>query len=197
MSAGSTALKPAYAGLCCAAALLLAGRAGLDAASGRFRPVAFRGTLVLSLVLALADAGSLSFCTFGTAMSGWRDAGAALALGALALLACVGVVGLLRLRTWGLLVALASNLLVGTLALTGALPLPPPLRWLFMGTAGLQLIVPLPMLVTIVRRRPPPPDRWQRFRSVATTVAILGLAAFVAYAGIVREWPPLLPFRVD
>jgi hypothetical protein len=180
-----------FLGVCSASALLALGRTGLDAKSGRFQPVAFRGTLLLSLLLALADTGSLSFCAIGTATDGWREAGKVVALAGLALFACFGVVGLLRLRTWGLLAALASNLLVGTLAFTGALPLPPQLRLLFMGTAALQLVVPLPMLVTIVRRRPPPPDRWQRFRAVGSTLVIVGLAAFVVYAELVPGWRPL------
>jgi hypothetical protein len=41
------------------AALLALGKAGLDDARGRFVPVAFRGTLIALLVMALADAQTL------------------------------------------------------------------------------------------------------------------------------------------
>ena len=131
---------------CGGVALLAAGRLGLDASDRRFQPVAFRRTLLLALALAMADTGALLWVGLGDAIF---EGHATL----LPLVACmiVGVIGLLRLRTWGLIVSMGSNLALVTLASCNVLFLPHPLRPVFIGTALLQLIVPLPMLVSIVK----------------------------------------------
>jgi len=158
-----------------AAALLAAGRLGLDAADGRFRPVAFRGTLLLALVLAMADL--LLFLWVGVL-------GAADGHGALLLLLppmAAGVIGLMRLRTWGLLVGMATNVLIVTLMATRTLHFPHwSIRVLILSSAVAQLIVPLPMLATMAMRRAPGPDRWRRARAVGATAVILGLAGVSA-----------------
>jgi hypothetical protein len=176
--------------LCASGALLAVGRSGLDAPSGRFQPVAFRGTLLLSLLLAMADCGPFGFMSLVAVFSHAPATFRLLSVG-LFLLTLTGVVGLLRLKTWGLLVAIVTNLLVGTLAWAGVFGDHGPLRPLFMTTAALQLVVPLPMIVTFVRRRPAPPDRWQRFRAVGAVAVILGLTALSVYAGLVRQTPPV------
>lgn len=185
-----------FAGVLCAGAALLAvGRSGLDATRGRFQPVAFRGTLLLSLLLAMADCGPFGFMSlFALAASHPIRHELFIGLGLFAL-TLTGVVGLLRLRTWGLLVALVTNVLVGALAWSGFFGSHGPLRVLFMTTAALQLVVPLPMIVTLVRRRPPPPDRWQNVRVVGATVVIVALAAVSAYAGLAHRTSALLSVR--
>ena len=187
---------PAFAVGCAGVALLAIGRSGLQQESALFKPVAFRGTLQLSLVLAMADTASLAFCGLAWLLA--HEADNAAKLLPLAAFTGLGVVGLLRLRTWGLLVAITSNLLVGALALTKILRVPEPLQQLFVATAALQAIVPLPMIARLVLRLPPPPDRWQAFRTVGATAAILGLVAVGLYAGLVRE-TPLIPLglRMD
>jgi hypothetical protein len=172
---------------CSAIALLAAGRTGLDEGAGRFRPVAFRGTLILALVLAMADTGAFIWMGSGTAMFGGHPS-----LLIMALPMAVGVVGLLRLRTWGLLLSLASNLLVAILGSTGVLYLDGPLRALFVTTACLQLIIPLPMLVSIWRGRSPGPDRWRQAKTLATTTVIAGIAGLSLYASFVHG--PLFRF---
>lgn len=155
-----------------AGALLLAGRLGLaDDGSGRFRPVAFRGTLMLALVLAIADVGT--FTWLGT-MQTIREGNIRVILFVPLMIA--GVIGLLRLRTWGLIVSVACNVLVAVLAWT---------PFFAMGGFGdylavmaiIQLLIPLPIWVAIIRRRPPPPDRWQKAKAIAATGVILLLAA--------------------
>jgi hypothetical protein len=190
MSGGATndGRFAAFAVACAGLALLAIGRVGLGAEAARFQPVAFRGTLQLSLVLAMADTAALAFC----AVCWFLDGRAAVAVGKVLLFPAftgLGVVGLLRLRTWGLLVAVASNLLVGTLALTKNLPVPYPLTYVFIATAAIQLLVPLPMIVRLVLRRGPPPDRWQTFRTVGANLAILSLVALGVYAGLFRDAP--------
>lgn len=133
---------------CSAVALLAAGGLGLDVGDRRFQPVAFRRTLLLALVLAMADTGALLWLGLGNAIFEGRPSVLLLVPFMIA-----GVVGLLRLRTWGLIVSLASNAALVTLALCDVVYLPDPVRPLFVATALLQLGVPLPMLVSIVSER--------------------------------------------
>jgi hypothetical protein len=153
-----------------ATALLGAGNTALDT-DGRFRPIAFRGTLMLALVLAMADAAS--FLWFGLAQA---IAGEAVRLIWFVPPMIAGVVGLLRLRTWGLLVSLTCNLVFVVLATGGALDLPKELKALFVGTAVAQLLVPVPMWITIVRRRVPSPNGWERPKKIASTIVIAAIA---------------------
>jgi hypothetical protein len=162
-------------GLLAAAALLAAGSTGLEPA-GRFQPIAFRGTLLLSLTLAIADTGGLGL--FGAARLIARGSPGALLL---VVPMVVGAIGLLRMRTWGLLVSLAANVLVVSLVSSGVVDLPPPLRWLYVATAIAQLLVPVPMLITIVRRRPPGTSDWRRAKQIGRTVAVLALAGTGVY----------------
>jgi hypothetical protein len=169
---------------CNAIALIAAGRSGLVEGGGRFQPVAFRGTLILALVLAIADTGAFVWMGSGTAMFSGHPS-----LLIMAVPMAVGVIGLLRLRTWGLLVSLASNLLVAILGVSGVLYLEGPLRALFVSTACLQLLVPLPMLVSIWRGRTPGPDRWPRAKAAAAFALIAGIAGVSLYATFVHGGP--------
>jgi hypothetical protein len=166
--------------------LLVAGTIGLGEDGGRFRPAAFRGTLMLALVLAIADSATLLW--FGT-MQAVEDRSFRILLLLPPMIA--GVVGLLQLRTWGLLVSLACNVAVAALAAAAVLDLPPPLRWMLVATAILQLLVPVPMWISIARRRGPPPDRWRRAKRIVSTVVIAGIAAlslFFTYVYERRVW---------
>jgi hypothetical protein len=187
MATMSGPARPLGAGIAVlvAAALLLAGRTGLDEGSGgRFQPVAFRGTLILALVLAMADTASFVWCGMAALLI---DGHASVLLLVAPMFA--GVVGLLRLRTWGLIVSLASNLTVAALALTRMLPVPDPFRILFVATAGVQLLVPLPMIVTIVLGRVPAPDRWRRAKVVASTAVIVAIAAASVVEAVIHRYP--------
>jgi hypothetical protein len=168
---------------CCGLALLAVGRDGLDETASRFQPVAFRGTLLLSLVLAIADAAALTSIGLMFAIEEHRLVTAL----PVAALMWLGVAGLVRLRTWGLMVALASNVLVVILAVTKTYPFLHAPGVLFGATAVAQLLVPLPMLATLVLRRPPAPDRWRRAKVWGTTAVIVGLAAVSLYMGVVRH----------
>src|SRR4029077_10821250 len=107
--------------------LLSAGRVGLEeSSSGRFRPVAFRGTLMLALVLAMGDAGAFSWIGLMQLIEA-RKVG--LIVFAPPMIA--GVIGLLRLRTWGLLVSVACNVAVAVAANTRLLYLSDQIRALF------------------------------------------------------------------
>lgn len=161
-----------------AGALLLAGRLGLaDDGSGRFRPVAFRGTLMLALVLAISDVGT--FFWVGT-MQILRDGNVRVILFVPLMIA--GVIGLLRLRTWGLIVSVACNVLVAVLAWTPFFAMPEGFSYIVVVTAIAQLLIPLPIWIAIIRRRAPPPDRWQKAKAIASTSVILLFAALAIAA---------------
>jgi len=97
----------------------------------------------------------------------------------------IGVLGLIRLRTWGLIVNALTNAAIVVLVGAGVLPLPSPLRQLFIASAAIQLVVPLPMLIAIVRGRAPNPEFWRRTKTIAPIVLIVAIAAFSAFAAIV------------
>jgi hypothetical protein len=160
-----------------AVALLAAGSAGLDQERGRFQPVAFRGTLLLALVLAMAD--TFTFLWLGVArLLLDRSPGVLLLVPPM----IAGVVGLLRLRTWGLIVSLLSNVAVVVLSSTGVLALPSWFRTLYVASATLQLLVPVPMIVSIVRGRVPPTGQWRRTKRVVSTAVIAAVVA-LAFCG--------------
>jgi hypothetical protein len=178
----------AYIAILNAGALLVAGGSGLADNRGRFAPVAFRGTLVVALVLAIADTGAFSYFGLGTALFSHHSS-----VLLLVPLMVTGIIGLLGLRTWGLIVSLCTNLLIAILAITHVLPLPRELRWLFIGTALLQLLVPIPMIVAIVRGTPPQPDAWRRTKVVLPAMMISAIALLSIYAGLIHEGR-LLPY---
>jgi hypothetical protein len=105
----------------------------------------------------------------------------------------LGIVGLLQLRTWGLLVSLASNIAIVILASVGVLNLPHEVRNLFIGSAIAQLIVPLPMLSTILRKRPPNPDAWRRTRAIVPAVIVIVIAAVAVYAYLHHRMVYVMP----
>lgn len=173
----------AFTAGCTAIALLAAGRTGLEDRAG-FAPVAFRGTLLVALVLAMADAGAFT----------WLGAGNAIFDHSWSVLMMVppmilGVIGLLRLRTWGLFVSVATNAAIATLASTGVLNLPGPVRQLFICSAILQMVVPLPMIVAILRKQPPSADAWRRSRAIAPMVIVSAVAALAVYATYFHTGP--------
>jgi hypothetical protein len=172
----------AYIALANATALLVAGGTGLADNRGRFAPMAFRGTLIVALVLAIADTGAFACFGLGTAL--FSDHASVILLVPFML---TGVIGLLRLRTWGLIVSLCTNLLIAILALTRTLPLPTELRWLFVGTAMLQLLVPIPMIVAIIRGTPPRPDAWRRTKIAVPAMMISAIALLSIYAAFVHD----------
>jgi hypothetical protein len=164
---------------CSAGALLAAGGAGL-ASRGRFAPVAFRGTLLISLVLAIADTGAITWFGIGEATFDHKYWVPCIAVPMI-----VGVIGLVRLRTWGLIVNALTNAAIIVLVGKRIVALPSPLRELFMVSATVQLLIPIPMLASILRGRAPNPDAWRRTKAIAPIaiiLAIVGLSIYAAYA---------------
>lgn len=120
-----------------AAALVLLGRHGLVGdAKGNFVPVAFRATLISVFVMALADAQTMIF--FGSLEDGNHGGHTLVALGAALV---ISIVGLYRLRVWGLLAnAVACVALIGAAAL-GLMELPGFFVAALVVSAALQLVL--------------------------------------------------------
>ncbi|HEU4407486.1 MAG TPA: hypothetical protein VFS43_19625 [Polyangiaceae bacterium] len=139
-------------------ALLLAGSAGLRADAptrGAFAPVAFRRTLLVSIALSVAEVQAL-----GVASSGLLGADDPLGveLGACALLLAAGLIGLYRLRFWGVLLHWLGTALLAAFAVR-ALRAAAEADVVYVWGAGVvvQLLLPLPMLLAIARRTPVAP----------------------------------------
>jgi hypothetical protein len=141
-------------------ALLLAGSAGLRADAptrGAFAPVAFRRTLLVSIALSVAEVQAL-----GIASSGLLGADDPLGveLGACALLIAAGLVGLYRLRFWGVLLHWLGTALLAAFAVRALRATTADVEIVCVWGAGVvvQLLLPLPMLLAIVRRTPVAPS---------------------------------------
>ena len=105
-----------------------------------FEPTAFRGFLLLSLVMGMADAMLLGFVGLSSLIFSGTLVPAALWL---ALWLGVSAWGLLRLRVWGLVAMAAGNLLELVAAGTGGLESLGDLLFFLITTAVVQLLLPL------------------------------------------------------
>jgi hypothetical protein len=127
------------------AALLALGKAGLDDARGRFVPVAFRGTLIALLVMALADAQTLALWGSLFVEKGWSNRGAGLITLAIAVAFIAGVAGLYRLRAWGLLINSVAAVGLIVAAACGVFREVSPFGWVLAGSGALQLVLVAPL----------------------------------------------------
>jgi hypothetical protein len=152
-----SASRPAWTftttALAMCAALLVLGRT-LDRSTSAFRPNHHRGLLTLALVLGFADVATLggwSIVAFGA------GGGRAVMFGAVftgfAFAIAVSLVGLYRLYAWGFLLNLTVNLAVVVLMMLDVLDLDI-LRLVFLVPAAAQILLALPVLLAIIRRRP-------------------------------------------
>lgn len=123
--------------------LAVVGRRGLAFQSRTFSPNAYRLTLTASLVMGLADTWALVF--YSAVLS---EAGLMLVCAAVM---AVALFGLFRMKVWGLALCIAANLVIAALALDSAFDLPAVLSWGLVSTATLQLLLPVPLILTIVR----------------------------------------------
>ncbi len=173
--------------LACAAALLIAGRRGLAEASERqaYAPAAFRGSLLLLMVLALADAQT--FLLFGLLSAQDGDKEAVYFFLAAAGLAA-GFVGLFRLAVWGAIVNVIVCALMFLVALGHGFD-EDQIRHIVEGLALAQLVAATPMFVGIARRRP-------LVRMPPRVGAVLAPLVVVAIAGLsVLGWMRVLDLR--
>jgi hypothetical protein len=163
-----------------AAGLLSLGRSGLRENTSAFAPVAFRSSLVLALVMALADTQSLLLFG-GVQVEDTYMATRAVPTLACAALMLVALVGLYRLKVWGLVLNIVANLVIAGLAFSSVLDLPPPIVAALCTTAVVQLLLPAPLLVAMVRGSAPATTRFARLRTFVVPTVVL---AMVALAGL-------------
>jgi hypothetical protein len=163
-----------------ALALLVADPKRLSAATAQdgYRPIAYRGTLQLMMVFAIADALTMSLFGFVSLEKSHEAAGWWL-LGAAALFV-VGFVGLYRLALWGIFATAGTAFVLGVLlALRIVEPdenLLPPL--LFVCIA--QPLAVAPMVLSMIRRRPLPSLPRAVTTWVERLVIVGGAAAAIA-----------------
>ena len=135
-------------------ALVGAGRVGLNEGeedNSQFQPIAFRTPLMMALTLALADTVTL-FLHAGLGFekkAPWINSPCLLLMAGFAML--VGLHGMYRLKLWGLVLNMVTNLVVAGLVLTDMIDIGMPvLNGALVATALAQLLIPLPMLRRIV-----------------------------------------------
>lgn len=171
--ASTNAEKTSILGLLigCGVALLLAERTAFarGTSARELRPAAFAGTIELMMVLAVADAQTCLF--LGSALKG---TGNTELLFFVALAFVVGFIGLYRLATWGLVVTMSTVTVLLLAMLIGALPMGTvevPLAFVF----GMQILVPIPMLIALVTKRalPRPSPRLRRAAASGIIVVLL------------------------
>ena len=160
----------ALVALSCYRALRLLGMRGLDGSVNdeTFTPVAFRGFLILALIMAFADAQTLMFSALTQASYAFTGArGAELLPFAgptllAALIMGLNVWGLLRLKTWAMLLNIVANLVIARLALTQVLSVNMFVAASLAVTAGIQLMLPVPILAAWIGDREAGGAGWQR-----------------------------------
>ncbi len=125
-------------------AIVGAGRVGLDFESDHFVPVAFRGSLTASLVMAMADTIALLFYAGIAIIDGsWVDASA---FAGSATVMLVAIAGLYSIKVWGLGLNIGANVLIAGLAISGVFQLPEVIAFGLVATAIGQLLLPIPLL---------------------------------------------------
>lgn len=135
-------------------ALVALGRHALDRSATAFQPSHHRGPLTLALVLGFADVATLGgWSLLAFAEGGARALTFAAVFAAFAVAIAVSLIGLYRLYVWGFLLNLGVNLAVVIVMLFDAFHLDVA-RLVFIVPALAQILIALPVLVAIVRRRP-------------------------------------------
>ncbi len=157
--------------------LLTLGPRTLSSADPRtpFSPRAFQGLLSCLAVMVLTDVQTLLTCTVSAIGDGRGYALPALCL--CALLLALG--GIYHLRMWGFLLNLIANLAILGLSLSRHFPGPLPV--LLGGSAAVQILLPLPLWWSLVRRRPVSTQPSPVFAVVTNgVIALLWLSSLVA-----------------
>jgi hypothetical protein len=151
---------------------------GVALAFGTGAALAFRATLSLGMILAVADAQALSFIG-ALSIEAHHASGRPWLLFACAAALGASIVGLYRLRVWGLALAFVGALAVGACALSDAFGVPENIARMFAATSALALLVPLPVFVAIARRRAPAPVDPRLGRGAASLAVALLMAGSV------------------
>lgn len=163
-------------------AILVGGRAALEAREGSFVPVAFRGSLTAILVMALADVQSLVlFGALAAQADSYTALHGAVGLLSVAVAMSIAVYGLYRLRLWGLVLTALTNIALILVALYWS-KMPPFLVKAYVGSAAIQLALMAPLAYAILRRRGGPPSPGLgRAATVLSSLSVVALMAISLY----------------
>lgn len=184
----------------CYRVLKLLGDRGLDASDehSTFTPVAFRGFLILALIMAFADAQTLMFSAMTQGsylLTDGRTLEIATAMVPTLLAAGIMVLnvwGLFRLRTWAMLLNIAANLVIARMALTGGLSVNDPVAASLTSTAVVQLMLPVPILATWLGDQNAGSRGWPRgaalVRMCIPAAVVLTILFAVSNLGFARMW---------
>ena len=170
--------------------LLATGRTGLRAAEHHLAPAAYPGAIMVSMIMALADAQALGWLGSTLIYAASRRHGDLMdileAREGLAMLVCCAIAlwalyGLYRLRLWGLVLSAATTAAFGALSFTRVFGFgnAGPIPYAFALSAAVQLALLAPLFIAIIRRRAPSPPspRAQRLARIAPVAVIVALAA--------------------
>ncbi|MEO7732861.1 MAG: hypothetical protein ABIY55_17990 [Kofleriaceae bacterium] len=156
------------------AALIVLGRPARGGSTAAFQPDHHGGPLTLALVLGFADVATLAvWSMLAFASDGMQALPYALVFTAFAAAVAVSLVGLYRLYAWGFLLNLGVNLVAVILMALDVFHLHV-VRMVFIVPAVAQILIALPVLVAIIRRRP-----------LALPAPLARLAAFVPALAVV------------
>jgi hypothetical protein len=174
-------------------ALLAMGQLGLDEREGSaFRPVAFRTTLTLGMIMAVADAQALALFGVIKVADGWNrpdhQGRQGLMLLASATLLVVAIAGLYRLRVWGLFLATFCAAGVFAMSLADAYGLDE-LRIPLALTSTVQVLLPGPVFVAILGGRPGAATSWhpRLARLLPSALVVLMMTASVGRL-VLHRW---------
>ena len=183
-SPNSSHSLPAFAFVVlCAVALLGVGRQGLGDAGerGGYAPAAFRSSLLLLMVLALADAQTFLLFVI-LIMKDSNAGGTILLLGPAALLYVIGFVALYRLRPWGAVLNALTSVVVFVVAISEAFTMDRELRIIAEVLTAVHVVAAAPMLVALVtgRQLPQVGPRLRALLGAGVIVAVVALSGCYA-----------------
>lgn len=159
----------------------------VDLEDGQLPLARHRGVVLAMLVFGVADTENLLAAALNHEEPEVLHFAVVQVVSAAAML--VSMWGLFRLRGWGLLALLGTNIVVAGLALGGQLIYDPGFALLFTATAILQLCLALPLIRTLLR--PAPTSSGGILRGGARLrLAVLGLALAGGLAGAYRSVQP-------
>jgi hypothetical protein len=168
--------------IACGTALLVIGRKGLAEASERanYAPPAFRSSLLLLMVLGLADAQT--FLLFGI-LDATDHVPKLRVFFPVGIAYLVGFVGLYRLATWGALLNMATSLAMILYLSSGGLPSEGELRNVVYVLCTAQLLASIPLGVGLLMKRPlvTLPPRIRAFAAPAAVLAVIVTDVVVAW----------------
>ncbi len=167
----------------CGTALVVVGRKGLAEASERenYAPPAFRSSLLLLMVLGLADAQTFLLFAFLDATEHTPKLRAFLPVGIAYL---VGFIGLYRLAIWGALLDMATSIAMLLYLLGGGLHGDGDIRVVVYILCSAQLVASIPLGLGLLLKRPLPgfPTRVRALAAPAVVIVVVVTDLIAAYS---------------